>query len=203
MYAAEEWAWCSFGPGQPAPSWPIPGPTGGVSAAWAPLSISTLEADTSLVWRWIGFDGGQTVPADFSQRTGPDPIRINSLDVAFQTSLIPSFSNDISNMVPASHQQNFWGRNKKNFAQGRKPYLISEKVWNKSRNIQTLSAAQKKTFCPSTQRPVQMKWRDLARSARNSNEKQVMKHLQFFVGFSRVIVKSLVGWEMHLWERGD
>lgn len=73
MRVAEEGAWCGFGPGRPTLSWPIPGPTGEVSPAWALFSISTLEAEM-LVRRRIGFDGGQTAPTDFSQRTGPDSI---------------------------------------------------------------------------------------------------------------------------------
>lgn len=106
-------------------------------------------------------------------------------------------------MVPASHWQNSRGKNIykiKKFAQGRKTYLISERVWNNSKNIQKLSCRE--DFLPQHVETCANEMKGSGRIREEFKWKVGNEAPALTVGFSWVIGTSLVSWEAHLCEAG-
>lgn len=129
-------------------------------------------------------------------------IWINSLDMAYQTILIPSSLDDITNMVPASHQQNFWGRIKKKFAQGRKTSDFRKGLQQKQKRSDSVSSRED-DFLPQHAETCANEVQGSGKICEEFKWKGGNEAPASVVGFLWVVVTSLVGWEMHLRERGD
>lgn len=101
-------------------------------------------------------------------------------------------------MAPASHQQYFWGRNKK------KKVFTGEKTRSDFRKGLKLKQKHSDSAISSTKHFLPQQAEICANEVKGSGQvfvefkSEVGKEAPaFVVGFSQVIIASLVGWEMH------